>query len=70
METCIFCNSSQNDVLKFGRLITVDNVTVHHYCLVIIKICSLIVFVVKSGLKKILRSSKQQIFNSVDISKY
>lgn len=39
---CVFCKSSEDDVLKFGRLKTKDNITVHHYCLVKIEILSFV----------------------------
>lgn len=38
MATCMLCGASTNDELKFGELLTIENVTVHYFCLVISKI--------------------------------
>lgn len=33
-EPCCFCDKNTNDPMKFGKKMTIEGVTVHHFCLV------------------------------------
>lgn len=33
-EACCFCGKNTVDALKFGKKVAIDDVTVHHFCLV------------------------------------
>lgn len=33
-EPCCFCAKDTNEPMEFGKKITIDNITAHHFCLV------------------------------------
>lgn len=36
-DSCILCGESDDDPIEFGKKVTVDDITVHHFCLVSIR---------------------------------
>lgn len=42
-KDCILCGQNTDDTIQFGRKITINDLTVHHYCLVTL-FCYCIVF--------------------------